>query len=149
METGRLPNELSASSRFGFPEVRHLLRVQIVILNYNGVDLLPRCLPSIVEAAQKASYPVQVTVLDNRSQDQGLNWVKTHFPSVQVVVSEKNRFLVSFNDYLRTVDDEIVILLNNDIRVDPNFVDPLVKIFENNPDAFLASPQCFDFEGKY
>ena len=129
--------------------MKRLLRVQIIILNFNGIDLLPRCLPSIVEAAQKASYPTRVTILDNRSQDQSLDWVKTHFPTVQVMISEKNRFLVSFNDCLRTVDDDIVILFNNDIRVDHNFVDPLVKIFENNPDAFLASPQCFDFEGKH
>ncbi|GEM_PF-506031 len=123
------------------------MKTEIVILNYNGAELLPRCLPSIVEAARKASPPAQVTILDNRSTDTGLDWVRKNFPEAKIFTAPENRFLSSFNDYLRQSDAEIAILLNNDIRVEADFVGPLVKIFEKHPDALLASPRAFSFDG--
>lgn len=126
-----------------------LLRVRIIVLNYNGSEILPLCLPSLVEAARKATYLTMVSVLDNRSTDESLQWVRQNFPSVEQVVAPQNKFLVSFNDYLRTVGEDIVILLNSDIRVEPDFLDPLVRVFEKNSDAFLATPETFDFTGKH
>ena len=124
-------------------------KVHIIILNYNGAELLPQCLPSILEAARRSSHPTRVTVLDNHSTDGGLEWARTHGPEARCVVARENRFLVSFNDYLREIDDDIAILLNNDIRVDAGFVGPLVRVFEKHPDAFLASSQVFSFDGKH
>ncbi len=123
------------------------MNCRIIVLNYNGRDILPECLPSLVEAARRASFPTRVAVLDNRSTDGSAAWVQAHFPEVEVTVAPENRFLVSFNDYLPSFEEEIVILMNNDIRVDAGFVDPLVQVFEKYPDAFLASPQSFSFDG--
>lgn len=124
-----------------------MLKVQIIVLNYNGLEILPGCLPSIVEAARRSAYPTTVTVLDNRSTDTSLEWVKENLPEVRRVTAPKNLFLVSFNDYFKQIEEDIVIPMNNDIRVDPGFVDPLVRVFEEHPDAFLASSQCFSFDG--
>ena len=118
-----------------------------MILNYNGADLLPKCLPSIVEASRKAFHPTKLTLLDNQSQDRSAEWAVKQFPEIDAVTSPRNLLLVSFNDYLKQADEDIAILMNNDIRVDANFVDPLVQIFEKNPDAFLASPRTFSFDG--
>ena len=123
------------------------MRARIIVLNYNGADILPECLPSIVEAARRATFPTGVSLLDNRSTDSSLEWVKQRFPEVDVAVALQNLLLVSFNDYVRQVDEEIVILMNNDIRVEAGFVDPLVRVFREYPDAFLAAPQCFSFNG--
>lgn len=125
-----------------------LLRCRIVILNYNGIDLLPLCLPSFTEALRQARLPVAMTCLDNQSRDQSPEWVRNHYPEIEVVRAPKNLLLVSFNDYLKKVDEDIVILMNNDIRVDPNFVSPLINVFRENPDAFMAAPQVLDFSGK-
>ena len=122
-------------------------KVRIVVLNYNGARILPECLPSLVEAARKASSPTKLTILDNRSTDPSLEWVKARYPEIEIVTAPKNLLLVSNNDYLKQIDDDLVILLNNDIRVAPDFVDPLVQVFEKNPDAFLATPQTFSFDG--
>lgn len=124
-----------------------LLRAQIVILNYNGMELLPQCLPSLLAAAKKASHPTTVTLLDNRSTDGSAEWAEKQFPGLRIVRSPENLFLVSFNRYLAQIADDVAILLNNDIRVDENFVDPLVDVFERQPDAFLASPETFSFTG--
>lgn len=124
-----------------------MLSVHIVVLNYNGQEILPKCLPSLVDAAKKATFPAKVSILDNRSTDQSTEWVKKEFPEIEVRNAPENRFLVSFNDYLKKVPEDIVILLNNDIRVNPHFIDPLVRPFEKNPDLFMTAPQTLSFDG--
>ena len=121
--------------------------VRIIILNYNGSELLPKCLPSIVEAANKASYPTQITVLDNLSTDDGLSYVARRFPQVHIERAAENRVLCSYNDYLPRIKEPVVILLNNDMRVEADFIDPLVALFEKDPVTFLVAPRVMDFDG--
>ena len=120
---------------------------RIVILNYNGEALLPECLPSIVKAAQKARFKTTVTLLDNLSQDRGLDYA-AKFPEVEIVKAPENKILCSYNDYLPQIQDPVVIFLNNDIRVDENFVDPLVEPFVRDPQTFLAAPRVMSFDGR-
>ncbi len=124
------------------------MEVRIVILNYNGEDLLPQCLPGIAEAAKRAASRTKITLLDNGSTDQGLAYAASHFPEAIIVYAPQNRVLCSYNDYLPQISEPVVILLNNDIRVDPGFVDPLVERFAKDPGTFLVSPQVMSFDGK-
>ena len=125
-----------------------LVKARIIILNYNGETLLPQCLPSIVEAARRAKTPTGVTVLDNVSTDQGFLYVTSHFPEVTAVRAPENRVLCSYNDYLLQISEPVVILLNNDIRVEPDFVDVLLAKFSEDPLTFLAAPRVMSFDGK-
>ncbi len=122
--------------------------VGIVILNYRGAELLPKCLPSIVAAAKKASYPTRVIILDNPGPlDSGLDYVKANFPEVVIERAPKNRVLCSYNDYLPKMTESIAVLLNNDIRVDENFIDPLVRKFLDDDKTFLAASRVMSFDG--
>lgn len=124
------------------------LKVAIVILNYRGAKLLPQCLPSIVEASQLSSYSCRVVILNNPSDgDDGLDFVRQNFPSVEIVQAPENKVLCSYNPYLATITEDVAILLNNDIRVDVDFVDSLVKPF-SNPKIFLVAPKVMSFDGK-
>lgn len=123
------------------------MEARIVILNYNGQDLLPQCLPGIVDAAARSRSAVRVTVLDNLSTDRGLDYVRRNFPQVHVETAPANRFLCSYNGYLAGISEPVVILLNNDIRVDPGFIDPLLAKFRDDPAAFLAAPRVMNFDG--
>ncbi|MFZ5803164.1 MAG: glycosyltransferase family 2 protein [Candidatus Omnitrophota bacterium] len=114
-------------------------KAHIIVLNYEGRDLLAKYLPSIVEAVQASSHPCRVTVLDNCSTDGSLEFVRKNFPTVLTYRPSENRVLCSFNELASQIDDDIVILLNNDLKVEPGFVDPLVKIFEDHEDALFAS----------
>lgn len=120
---------------------------RIVILNYNGRNLLEKCLPGIVQAAGSARHPTRVAIIDNQSTDDGLDYVRKEFPSVDIWVSPENRYLCSYNDYLKLIPEPVAILLNNDIRVDGNFIDPLADIFDRDPQAFLAAPKVLTFDG--
>ncbi len=90
-----------------------------------------------------------ITVLDNLSTDQSKAWIQQNYPEVSFVSAKENRVLCSYNDYLATIQEPVAILLNNDIKVDPGFIDPLIKYFESDPRCFLVAPQVKSFDGSW
>ncbi len=114
------------------------MKANIVILNYNGEELLPRCLPSIIEAAKQATTPTRITILDNVSTDKSKEVIAPFSEDVTWVDAPKNKVLCSYNDYLKSIDDDIVILMNNDIQVEPDFVDPLMESFKKDSNTFMT-----------
>jgi len=124
-----------------FPETR------VIILNYNGAELLPQCLPSIMEAAHETSF-TRVTVLDNCSTDDGLNYVSAHFPDCEIERAVSNRILCSYNDYVLKINEPVVIFLNNDMRVHRDFIKPLMTHFIEDPLTFLVAPKAMTFDGQ-
>jgi N-acetylglucosaminyl-diphospho-decaprenol L-rhamnosyltransferase len=119
---------------------------QILVLNYNGRGLLGECLPSVVEAAGRSPVPCRVTVVDNGSTDGSTGYVADRWPGVGVI-SEPNRGLASFNEVLARIDEPVVLLLNNDIKLDPDSVGPLLGAFDLHDDALFAAPSCWTFDG--
>lgn len=124
------------------------MRANIIVLNYNGVEIMRECIPSIVKAAHKSKKGCSVTVLDNNSSDGSVKWLKKEYPEIHIVVASKNRVLCSYNEVVEGIAEEVAILLNNDIKLDINAVDPLIEIFEKNDDVFFAASKVFDFNGK-
>ncbi len=123
------------------------MELEIFVLNYNGSALLIECLPSIVEASKRSRHPCALTVIDNDSTDDSLELLKNNFRDVKVL-RLKNRVLCSFNEAVHQSRADIVVLLNNDIKVEFDFLDPLVKVFEDRDDAFLAAPRAETFDGR-
>lgn len=123
------------------------MNYRIVILNYNGSQLLRQCLPSICEAVKAGRFPGSVTVLDNQSCDESEDYVRSSFSEVEFVKSPTNRVFCSYNQYVKSVSEECVILLNNDIRVEPDFADRLVEVLQSDPDALFVAPQSRTFDG--
>lgn len=117
----------------------HRISSRIIALNYNGKELLSRFLPSWIKSARASRFPCAVTVLDNASSDGSVSYVKEHFPEAGVMVSAENRVLCSYNEAVRHMDEEVVILINNDVETEENFVDPLLEVFLEKPDAFFVS----------
>jgi len=123
------------------------LKVNIVILNYNGKDMLGECLPWILEAARSASYACGVTVIDNASSDGSVEFLEKNFKEVKIDKRPDNKVLCAFNGLLEKSDEDISILLNSDMKVDPGFVDPLVEVFYKHLDVFLVVPKIMSFDG--
>jgi GT2 family glycosyltransferase len=121
--------------------------VCLAILNYNGRKHLEHLLPTACAAAKNYSGSCSVLVLDNRSTELDVEWVKREFPSVQAVVAPKNDFLFSYNWLLAQLRDEVVVLLNNDLRVGERFLDPLIRHFQSS-DVFAVSASSYDWEGR-
>jgi N-acetylglucosaminyl-diphospho-decaprenol L-rhamnosyltransferase len=122
-------------------------RTHILVLNYNGRNLLGECLPSVVVAAARAPGGCVVGVVDNGSTDGSLEYLAREWPGVRVW-REPNRGLASFNAVLTRLSEPVVVLLNNDVKLAPDAVGPLVEAVDTHPDALFAAPLCWDFSGQ-
>jgi GT2 family glycosyltransferase/glycosyltransferase involved in cell wall biosynthesis len=114
----------------------------LVIPNWNGRDLVEKYLPSVVDAMSK--HPGnEVIVVDNASTDGSAAFIKSHFPTVRVLELPENRgFGGGSNAGFRAAKNDIVVLLNSDMRVDPNFLQPLLDAFTDEC-VFAVSCQIF------
>ncbi len=114
----------------------------VVIPNWNGRDLLERYLPSVVTAM--SGHPAnEVIVVDNGSQDGSAEFVRQHFPSVRLLALPENLgFGGGSNAGFRAAANDIVVLLNSDMRVAPDFLAPLLAGFAD-PQVFAVSCQIF------
>ncbi|MGH9638831.1 MAG: glycosyltransferase, partial [Bryobacteraceae bacterium] len=85
----------------------------------------------------------EVIVVDNASTDGSVAFLQEHFPSVRVIALERNLgFGGGSNEGFRAARNEIVVLLNNDMRVEPDFLAPLLEPFAD-PLVFSVSCQIF------
>ncbi len=122
-------------------------RTHVLVLNYNGCELLRECLPSVVEAAVRSTVPCAVTVLDNDSSDGSVGYLKRHWPGVGVIV-HPNEGLASFNEALQSLEEPVVLLLNNDVKLAPDSIVPLLEPFQESDDLLFTAPQCWTFDGR-
>ncbi len=122
--------------------------VNILVLNYNGRELLETYLPSIVKAAGRSRFACRVGVIDNQSKDDSVNFLRKSFPGVDIYLAKENRVLCSYNPVAQELSDDILIFMNNDIRVEEDFVDPLVVPFTESRDVFFVTPRCLSLSDK-
>lgn len=95
--------------------------ISIVVTNYNGRELLERCLPSIQNAVRSYPGPTEVIVVDDRSTDDSVAFIRENFPEFQVLQPDRNLgFQRASNFAFRKTKYGIVISLNNDIEVTEN-----------------------------
>lgn len=114
----------------------------IVIPNWNGRDLLEKYLPSIITAAERVPGS-EVIVVDNGSTDGSAAFVREKFPQVRIVALEKNLgFGGGSNAGFRAARHDVVVLLNSDMRVEPDFLQPLLDGFTDER-VFSVSCQIF------
>lgn len=119
--------------------------VCLAILNYNGRKHLEHLLPTAIAAAKRFPGNCPVLVLDNRSPDPDVEWVRREFPSVQVMEAPKNDFLFSYNWFAEKCDADVLVFLNNDLKLHPGFVGPLVRHFEHG-DVFAVTATSRDWD---
>lgn len=124
-----------------------MMTCDIYILNYNGRHLLEDSLPSIVEAVDARGKVDDIKVIDNASQDDSVEFLRRSFPQVKIVQKEKNNFLFSVNEDVRSSTKDYFIFLNNDLKVDKGFIAPLLDCLGNS-DVFAATCKIYDWEGK-
>jgi len=110
--------------------------VAVVVLSWNGREETLACLASLTRVDHE---PLSVIVVDNASQDGSADAVAAEFPSVVLVRNEENLgYAGGMNAGIHAAgkrDADAVLLLNNDVEVDPAFVGALVDQAARRPDA--------------
>ena len=121
------------------------MKVAVVILNWNGKQLLEQFLPSVVKYSENAA----IYVADNASTDDSIVYVSEHFKQVKIIKNSTNGgYAKGYNDALQHVDEPILCLLNSDIEVTPNWLTPVISEFDNNPKTAIIQPKILDFKNK-
>ena len=122
--------------------------VSIIIPNWNGADLLSVYLPSVLEAKKKYRGKVEVMVVDDASTDSSVRLLQEEFPDIKIVVHKHNRgFGKACWSGAQAAQSPILIFLNSDVKVAPDFIGPLVECLQD-PTVFAASPLIFNDRGE-
>jgi GT2 family glycosyltransferase len=119
-------------------------KVFIIVLNYNGGELLKNCLQSL----SRVDYGnFSTVVVDNASTDDSFEMAKNNFPSVAAIPNEKNLGFAGGNNvgikYALENGADFVLLLNQDTEVEPDFLKKLVEAARENSRAGVMSPLIF------
>ena len=125
------------------------MNVHILILNYNGASLLERHLGSFAAAMDRSIHDCRLSVVDNASVDPSREiFQKFQNDRFHWISMSQNRILCAYNEVAEKLDDDILILMNNDIEVDPGFIDPLVEPFLKDSSVFFVTPKCLSADKK-
>ena len=117
----------------------------MVILNYNGAEMLRRFLPSVLEFSPEA----EVVVADNASTDDSLEVMRREFPAVRLVCLDKNHgFADGYNYALREVSADYYLLLNSDVEVTRGWLSPLLAFMDANDDVAACQPKLLSYKEK-
>lgn len=121
------------------------MKIAVVILNWNGMLLLEKFLPSIVEYSPEAT----IYVVDNASTDDSNSYVKAFYPSIKIVKNESNLgFASGYNEALKCIEADVYALVNSDIEVTKNWLDPIIKTFEAESNTAIIQPKILDYKSK-
>jgi len=121
------------------------MKTAVVILNWNGILLLEKFLPSVLKYSPEAT----VYVADNASTDDSISFIKAFFPSVKIVKNDTNLgFADGYNQALKHIDAELYALINSDIEVTENWLQPILKTFGNESNTAIIQPKILDFKNK-
>ena len=121
------------------------MKIAIVILNWNGKKLLEQFLPSVVKYSQEA----KIYVADNASTDESISFLTDNFKKVVIIQNKTNGgFAKGYNDALKNLNEDLLILLNNDIEVTQNWLQPIINEFNHDSSLVAAQPKILDFKNK-
>lgn len=122
-------------------------KIAVVILNWNGCDMLRSFLPSVVRYS--GTEDAAVYVADNGSTDASVEMLRREFPSVHLIILDENQgFAEGYNLALRQVSAEYVVLLNSDVEVTEHWLAPLVNYMDAHPEVAACQPKIRSWRQK-
>ena len=117
----------------------------IVILNWNGKSWLEKFLPTVIVHSENAC----VYVIDNASTDYSVAFLKDSFPTVKIVQNKKNHgFAGGYNEGLKHINHEFYCLLNSDVEVSENWINPINTLFKSDQNIAAIQPKILDYHRK-
>ncbi|MGY8765512.1 MAG: glycosyltransferase family 2 protein [Nitrospinaceae bacterium] len=113
------------------------MKVSVIIPNWNGMKFIGMCLDSL---NQSDFYSYEVIVIDNGSVDGSLEMIEKNYPLVRLIKNPENMgFAVACNQGIKAAKGEYIILLNNDIEVESNWLTKLYEGMERHPECGMGT----------
>ncbi len=122
-------------------------KLAVVILNWNGENLLKQFLPSVTAYSNEPW--AEVVVADNASTDNSIAFLKEHYPDVKIIALDKNYgFAEGYNRALAQLSHHYFVLLNSDVEVTPNWLNPIYKQMEQDTTIGAVQPKIRAYHNK-
>lgn len=119
-----------------------MIKVAVVILNYNGRNYLEKFLPIVLQHSSEA----EVIVADNASTDDSISLLNEHFSQTRIIeLSENFGFAGGYNEALKEIEAEYFILLNSDVEVTDNWINPVISFLDSNTGYAACQPKILDY----
>lgn len=134
-------------------QVSGLPSVAVVILSWNGRDYLAKFLPSVCRSTYSN---LTIYVADNASTDGSMTLVESDFPQVRIIRNPfNNGFAGGYNEALKQVQAEYYVLLNQDVEVEPGWIEPVISLMQSRKQIAACQPKilsyhqksCFEYAG--
>jgi len=117
-----------------------VIKTAIVILNWNTRRHLETFLPFLIQYSSVDN--VKIVVADNASTDDSVDFLKANYPQIEILMLEENYgFAEGYNRALKQVDAEYYVILNSDIEVTENWLNPLVDLLDKSPEIAACMPK--------
>src|SRR6185503_156311 len=110
------------------------MNISVVIPNFNGKMLLEKQLPLVEKARENSKNHInEVIVIDDASSDDSVLFIRNNFPKVKIIRHRINRgFSSSVNIGVRSAKGELVVLINNDVYPEIDFVEKSLRHFDDD-----------------
>lgn len=119
-------------------------RTSIIILNWNGLSLLKKFLPSVT--ADATCSDAVIIVADNGSDDGSLAYINENYPQVQVIAFDRNYgFTLGYNMAMERLDTEYAVLLNSDVEVRAGWLPPLIAMLDADASIAACMPKILSY----
>jgi GT2 family glycosyltransferase len=120
--------------------------VAVVILNWNGRRFLEDFLPTVMVSTYKN---LQIIVADNASTDDSVSFLLGNYPGIRVIVNEMNYgFAKGYNVSLKEVEADYYVLLNTDVEVKQDWIEPVIDLMESDKLIAAVQPKILSFKDK-
>lgn len=122
-------------------------KVSVIILNYNGQKHLDTYLPSVIK--NTPLHVADIIVADNASTDNSVEWLRETYPAIKVIQLKRNYgFAEGYNISIGRVETPYVILLNSDVEVTPNWIQPMLTFMDANQKVIAVQPKILQYKDK-
>lgn len=120
--------------------------VAIVLLNFNGKKFLEKFVPTLLQTNYLNS---KIYLIDNASTDDSIAFIQQYFPTIQCILLHKNYgFAEGYNKGLEQIEASYFVLLNSDVEVSPDWLQPMVNLLEKNPHIGACQSKMLDYYKK-
>lgn len=117
--------------------------ISIVIVNYNGLKYIKKCIDSLLEQEYR---DFEIIFVDNGSSDGSIEFVRNNYSDIKIVISKKNLGFAGGNNLgIKSAQGDLIMLLNNDTWVDRDFLSRLTEFYnKNNYDVVAPLENNYD-----
>ena len=116
------------------------MRIAIVVINWNGLDLLKKYIKTLVKYSDKNN----IYVIDNCSDDESVKFLKKNHSEIKIINLDKNYgFAEGYNIGIKEIKENYICFINNDIKVTKNWLKPIINKLNDNPNLIIQ-PKILD-----